>query len=69
MDLLTQGVLGGAIGQIGFQKRLGKRAILADALAGLLPDADVLLVLASKQLLAMEIIHRGLTHTASSLRH
>lgn len=63
MDLLTQGVLGAAIGQVGFQQRLGKRAILFGGLAGLLPDADVLWVLASNDFMAMETIHRGLTHS------
>ncbi len=63
MDLLTQGVLGAAIGQVGFQKKLGKQAIFFGFLIGLLPDADILIVCMSSNLMARELIHRGITHS------
>lgn len=63
MDLVTQGLLGAVVGQVGFQRHLGRRAILWGGIVGLLPDADVLVVKAVSNLMAMELIHRGLTHS------
>lgn len=62
MDLVTQGLLGGAVGQIGFQQKLGRRAVIAGMMIGLLPDFDVIWAKLSPHPLAMELIHRGLTH-------
>jgi len=63
MDLVTQGLLGAIIGQAGFQRRLGKRAILWGGFIGLLPDADVIVAKCVSNPMAMELIHRGLTHS------
>ena len=63
MDLITQGVLGAAVGQVGFQKNLGKRAIFFGFIIGLLPDADILIAKMSSNLMATELIHRGITHS------
>eukprot|EP01035_Chromulina_nebulosa_P024918 gene24918-32473_t len=63
MDLVTQGLLGAVVGQVGFQRRLGKRAILWGGVVGLLPDADILAVKFSSNPMAMELIHRGITHS------
>jgi inner membrane protein len=63
MDLITQGLLGAVVGQVGFQRHLGKRAILWGAIVGLLPDADVIVAKYASNPMAMELIHRGLTHS------
>lgn len=63
MDLITQGLLGAVVGQVGFQRHLGKRAILWGGIVGLLPDADVIVAKYASNPMAMELIHRGLTHS------
>ena len=63
MDLITQGLLGAVVGQVGFQRHLGKRAILWGGVVGLLPDADVIVAKYASNPMAMELIHRGLTHS------
>lgn len=60
MDLVTQGVLGAAIGQGFFAKKLGNRAKWIGAILGLLPDADVLFT--TNPIKAM-YLHRGYTHS------
>ena len=61
MDSLTQAVLGAAVGEAAAGPRLGRRAALWGAVAGTLPDLDVL---AYPWLdTAGELyVHRGLTH-------
>lgn len=61
MDTITQAVIGAAAGQAVGGRALGRRAALVGALAGWLPDADVLIRSASDPLLAIEQ-HRGFTH-------
>lgn len=61
MDLVTQGVIGAAAGQLVGGRALGRTAALVGGLAGLLPDADVLIRSATDPLLALEQ-HRGFTH-------
>ena len=63
MDLVSQGLLGAVVGQVGFQRHLGKRAILWGGIVGLLPDADVLVAKCASNLMSMVLIHRGLTHS------
>lgn len=63
MDLVTQGLLGAVVGQVGFYKTLGKRSILWGGIIGLLPDIDVIITKFSTNILSMEIIHRGITHS------
>ncbi|MGB3545126.1 metal-dependent hydrolase [Rubrivirga sp.] len=61
MDSLTQAVLGGAVGHAVAGKTLGRRAAAWGAVAGTLPDLDVLtypFLDTAGQLL----IHRGVTH-------
>jgi inner membrane protein len=62
MDLITQGILGAAVGQIGFQRTLGRKALIYGALIGILPDADVL-VRFSSDMCAEMLHHRGITHS------
>jgi inner membrane protein len=61
MDLVTQGIIGAAAGQLAGGRALGRKAALVGGLAGLLPDADVLIRSATDPLLALEQ-HRGFTH-------
>jgi inner membrane protein len=61
MDTITQAVIGAAAGQAVGGRALGKKAALVGALAGWLPDADVLIRSAADPLLAIEQ-HRGFTH-------
>jgi inner membrane protein len=61
MDLVTQGVLGAAVGYGVAGHRLGRKAIVLGALGGMLPDADVLLSDANE--VAYWATHRGITHS------
>jgi len=63
MDSLSQIVLGAAVGEITFGKRLGNRAILWGAIAGTIPDLDVLANVFVKDELARLHLHRGWTHS------
>ncbi|WP_420456718.1 metal-dependent hydrolase [Rubrivirga sp.] len=61
MDSLTQAVLGAAVGEAVAGPRIGRRAALWGAVAGTLPDLDVLaypLLDPASQL----VVHRGTTH-------
>lgn len=62
MDLITQGILGAAVGQAGFQNKLGKKAVLWGTLIGIIPDLDVLVGLSGDPL-AEQLYHRGATHS------
>jgi inner membrane protein len=62
MDLVTQGVLGAAVGQVGFSRQLGRRAIGWGAVVGMLPDLDVLVKVSSNPF-AEILYHRGVTHS------
>jgi inner membrane protein len=62
MDTLSHIVLGAAVGEAMLGNKIGRKAMLYGALAGNLPDIDVLGILFlsdSKQLL----FHRGITHS------
>ena len=63
MDSITQGVLGAAVGEAFLGKQLGNRALLIGAIAGTIPDMDVV----SRIFLSHEvqglIYHRGLSHS------
>jgi inner membrane protein len=61
MDTATQALLGASVGQLGFAHKLGRRALWWGALAGLLPDLDVLAV-ATHGPFAEFRYHRGVTH-------
>ena len=43
MDSLTQAALGAAVGHLCWQDTLGRKALIAGALLGTLPDLDVLI--------------------------
>lgn len=60
MDSLTQAVLGATIGEAGWRRHLGPRAVAVGAVAGTLPDLDVVALAAGHW--AMLLHHRGLTH-------
>lgn len=62
MDPFSQAALGAAIGQAGFQKRLGRRAIGWGAVLAALPDLDVIVRFSSDPL-ATIYFHRGITHS------
>ncbi len=62
MDLVTQGLLGAAVGQAGFQKSLGRRALGWGAVIGMLPDLDVIVKVSSNPF-AEILHHRGITHS------
>lgn len=62
MDLITQGILGAAVGQVGFQRILGRKALAYGALIGMLPDADVFCRISSDMCAEM-LYHRGVTHS------
>lgn len=61
MDSLTQAVLGAAVGQAVAGDRLGRRAALWGAVAGTIPDLDVLAYPFLTEAGALRV-HRGVTH-------
>ena len=61
MDSLTQAVLGGAVGTAVAGKTLGRRAVAWGALAGTLPDLDIL-AYPFLDTAGELIVHRGVTH-------
>ncbi len=62
MDSLTQIVLGAAVGEAVLGKKVGNKAILYGAIAGTIPDLDILASLFTDTVSALEI-HRGFTHS------
>ena len=62
MDTVTQMLLGAAVGQAGFRRRLGRRAIAAGAVIGLLPDLDVAAGWIGGPFMNW-FHHRGVTHS------
>ncbi|MBK7944863.1 MAG: metal-dependent hydrolase [Flavobacteriales bacterium] len=62
MDSLTQIVLGAAVGEVVLGRKVGNKAILWGAIAGTIPDLDVLARSLFDPLRANEI-HRGITHS------
>lgn len=62
MDSLTQIVLGAAIGEITLGKKVGNKALLYGAIAGTIPDLDVMLGSLTDTITAMEW-HRGFSHS------
>ncbi len=65
MDSITQGLLGAAIAEAGFRRRLGGRAVAWGALCGVAPDFDLVAAIAGEwQTL---IHHRGVTHSLVAL--
>ncbi len=62
MDSLTQIVLGAAVGEAVLGKKIGNKAIGLGAIAGTIPDLDVIAVFFTDTVSALEI-HRGVTHS------
>lgn len=62
MDSLTQIVLGAAVGEAVLGKKVGNKAMLYGAIAGTIPDLDVLANYFTDTITAIEI-HRGFTHS------
>lgn len=62
MDSLSQIVLGAAVGEVCLGKRIGNRAMLWGAIAGTIPDLDVISNLWLTPLEGL-VAHRGITHS------
>lgn len=62
MDSLTQIVLGAAVGEAVLGRKIGNKAMLYGAIAGTIPDLDVLASHFTDTVSALEI-HRGFTHS------
>lgn len=62
MDSLTQIVLGAAAGEAVLGKKVGNKAMLWGAIAGTIPDLDVLLRFVTDDITSTEM-HRGFSHS------
>lgn len=62
MDSLTQIVLGAAVGEAVLGKKVGNRAMLWGAIAGTIPDLDVIARFLTDTITATEM-HRGFSHS------
>ncbi|GEQ84510.1 membrane protein [Patiriisocius marinistellae] len=62
MDSLTQIVLGAAVGEAVLGKKVGNKAMLYGAIAGTIPDLDVIARFFVDTVTALEI-HRGFSHS------
>jgi len=62
LDSLTQIVLGAAVGEAVLGRKIGNKAMLYGAIAGTIPDLDVLSSFFTDKVTALEI-HRGFTHS------
>lgn len=62
MDSLTQIVLGAAVGEAVLGKKVGNKAMLWGAIAGTIPDLDVITKFFVDDLTANEL-HRGISHS------
>lgn len=62
MDLVTQTVLGAAVGEIVLGRKAGNKAIMWGAAGGLIPDLDVLITPFLKEVDGL-LAHRGFSHS------
>lgn len=62
MDSLTQIVLGASVGEAVLGRKVGNKAILWGAIAGTIPDLDVLLKYVTDDISATQM-HRGFSHS------
>jgi inner membrane protein len=62
MDSLTQIVLGAAVGEAVLGKKVGNKAMLFGAIAGTIPDLDIIARYFTDNVTAIEI-HRGFSHS------
>lgn len=63
MDSITQATLGAAVGHAVLGEKMGNRAVLVGALAGTIPDLDVLSRLFIDEQIYGLVYHRGITHS------
>ncbi len=63
MDSITQATLGAAVGQAVLGKKMGNKALFLGAIAGTIPDLDVLSRLFLDHQIYGLIYHRGFTHS------
>ena len=62
MDSLTQIVLGAAVGEAVLGRKVGNKAMLYGAIAGTIPDLDIIANYFTDTVTAIEV-HRGFTHS------
>ena len=62
MDSLTQIILGAAVGEAVLGRKIGNKAMLYGAIAGTIPDLDVLSAFFTDKVTSLEM-HRGFTHS------
>jgi inner membrane protein len=62
LDSLTQIILGAAVGEAVLGRKIGNKAMLYGAIAGTIPDLDVISSFFTDTVTALEI-HRGFTHS------
>jgi len=62
VDLITQTVLGAAVGEVTLGKKVGNKAILWGAIGGLIPDLDVLITPFFSDVDGL-FVHRGISHS------
>ncbi len=62
MDSLTQIVLGAAVGEAVLGKKVGNKAMLYGAIAGTIPDLDIIARYFTDTVTAIEL-HRGISHS------
>ena len=63
MDSLTQIVLGAAVGEVVLGRKIGNRAMLWGAVAGTIPDLDVMIASVFMNEVNGLAFHRGITHS------
>lgn len=62
MDSITQIVLGAAVGELTMGRKIGNKAQLLGAVAGTIPDLDIVMNLIYKDDLSRILIHRSYSH-------
>jgi inner membrane protein len=62
MDLVTQTVLGGAVGEMVLGKKAGNKAIMWGAMGGLIPDLDIFVAPFFSEVDGL-FVHRGFSHS------
>jgi len=62
MDSITQAALGAAIGEVVLGKKIGSKAMLWGAIAGTLPDLDIIFLPLYNEVQRISI-HRGYSHS------
>lgn len=63
MDSLTQIVLGAGVAELMIGRKIGNKAILIGAIAGTIPDLDVLLTIGNNDPIHQLNMHRGYSHS------